>query len=159
MQSVPTGMAIAPDNNIYIAEYTGLPFPPRGADIYRWDGTTLSTVASNFTNLIDLAFDSNGNLYALEYASNVLQGNFTGNLWQIDTNGTRRRINVQGLQFPTSLAITEDDTIYIANNGFARGVGEVIELQPSNIVPEPNLLFSSVILNLGFLGYLIKFKR
>lgn len=159
MQSVPTGMIIAPDNSIYIAEYTGLPFPPGEADIYRWDGTTLSTVASDFTNLIDVAFDSNGNLYALEYANNVLAGDFTSNLWRIDTSGTRTRINVQGLQFSTGLAITEDDTIYIANNGFARGVGEIIELQPSNVIPEPSLLLPSVLLNLGFLGYMFKFKR
>ncbi|TVQ42946.1 MAG: hypothetical protein EA365_13905 [Gloeocapsa sp. DLM2.Bin57] len=129
MQSVPTGMTIAPDNSIYI------------------------------TNLIDVAFDSNSNLYALEYASNVLPGDLTGNLWRIDTNGTKTRINIQGLQFPTGLAITENDTIYIANNGFATGVGEIIELQPSNVIPEPSLLLSSVLLNLGFLGYMFKFKR
>jgi hypothetical protein len=160
MQPVPTGIAIAPDNSIYVTEYTGFPFPPGEADIYRWQGANLSTIESNFTNLIDLAFDSNGNLYALEYATNVLAGDFTGSLWQITPDGTRNKINVQGLQFPTGLAINENNTIYIANQGFSSGVGEIIALEESdNIVPEAPLILPTALLNVAFWSYILRFRR
>ncbi|ELR97224.1 ScyD/ScyE family protein [Gloeocapsa sp. PCC 73106] len=158
MQSVPTGSAIAPDGSIYVVEYTGFPFPPAEADIYRWDGQNLSVVASNFTNLIDLAFAPDGNLYALAYASNVLAGDFSGSLWRIGNNGSRSRIAVDGLQFSTGLAISDSGSIYIANNGYNAGLGEIIELEPREVIPEPSTIVTSVLLSVAF-GVKKRFKK
>jgi len=90
MQAVPTGMAIGPDNQLYIGQLTGFPFPVGGANVYRFNGTNLEEFATGFTNIIDLAFAPDGSLYVLEYASNFLAGDFSGQLWKIAPNGTRQ---------------------------------------------------------------------
>jgi hypothetical protein len=62
-QSVPTSIAVGPDNAYYIGQLTGFPFPPGAANVYRYDPATASlTVAhSGFTNIMDLTFDDEGN--------------------------------------------------------------------------------------------------
>jgi hypothetical protein len=56
MQAVPTGMAIGPDNQLYIGQLTGFPFPVGGANVYRFNGTNLEEFATGFTNIIESCF-------------------------------------------------------------------------------------------------------
>lgn len=128
MQAVPTGMAIGPDNQLYIGQLTGFPFPVGGANVYRFNGTNLEEFATGFTNIIDLAFAPDGSLYVLEYASNFLAGDFSGQLWRIAPNGTRQSILDEGLSFPTGLAIGDDGAIYVANQGFVGGQGQILKI-------------------------------
>jgi hypothetical protein len=128
MQAVPTGIAIGPDNQLYIGQLTGFPFPVGGANVYRFNGTNLEEFATGFTNIIDIAFAPDGSLYVLEYASNFLAGDFGGQLWKIASDGTRESILDEGLSFPTGLAIGDDGAIYVANQGFIGGQGQILKI-------------------------------
>ena len=73
-ESVPTAVALGPDNAYYVGELTGFPFPPGGAGVYRVDPRTGErTVAfTGFTNIIGLTFGHDGSLYALQLTTNGL---------------------------------------------------------------------------------------
>ena len=139
MQSVPNSVAIGLDGAVYVTQLTGFPFPQKGAKIYRLDDGTPEIFLDGFTNLIDLAFAPSGDLYALEYATNsLLSGDPTGALIQIKPNGDRTTILSEGLLNPTALAIAPDNSIYISNQAFLPGEGEVIRVEVST--PEPTSL-------------------
>lgn len=70
MQSVPTAVAFGPDGALYISELTGFPFAEGEAKIWRVvPGEPATEFLTGFTNIIDLQFDSEGNLYVLEIDS------------------------------------------------------------------------------------------
>lgn len=154
MQAVPTGIVIGPDNNLYIAQFTGFPFPPGGASIYRLNSGGVTQFATGFTNLIGLAFGPNGNLFALQYATNYLGGNFQGSVWEITPDGTKTNIFSEGLVSPTGIAVSSDGTIYVANRGAVAGEGELLALTP---VPEPSNQGGIILLGVGLIP-LIKRK-
>lgn len=150
MQSVPTSIAIGPDGAFYVSELTGFPFPQDRARIYRInpDNNQPEVFATGFTNIIDLDFDSLGNLYVLEYAANsILSPDRTGALLKISPTGERQTLLADGLISPTGLAIDPKGNIYISNNGLRAGFGEVIRISK---VPEPSAALG--LLTLGTLG-------
>jgi sugar lactone lactonase YvrE len=137
MESVPDAVAVGPDGAYYVGELTGFPFPVDGARVYRLvPGQTPEVYAEGFTNIIDLTFDAEGNLYVLEIAANgLLQamgpgGDFTGGLVQVnpDDNKTKTIIASDVLTAPTSLAISPAGGIYVANSGIMSGTGEILRL-------------------------------
>jgi hypothetical protein len=134
--SVPTGVAIGPDGNIYVAELTGAPFPPGSARIFRVTPTGQTSVAfTGFTNLVDIAFGADGTLYALELDTNGLaQPGGTGALIRVGANGQRETLFTQGLVAPTGLAIGSDNAFYVTNLSAVPGQGQVVRIAA---VPEP----------------------
>lgn len=152
MQAVPTASALGPDGAFYVSQLTGFPFPQGGANIYRLDSNNNPVIyASNFTNIVDLAFDERDNLYVLEYAANsILSGDPAGALIRISPDGKRQTIlgDGDGLISPTGLAIGKDGYIYLSNNSDTAGQGEIIRVALS--VPE-----SSGTLGLLALGLLV----
>lgn len=153
LQSVPTSIAIGPDNAFYVGELTGFPYPKGGARIYRINSNNQPEVyLDNFTNIIDLAFDSKSNLYVLEYATNSLASTSPiGALIRVDNNGTRTTITNE-LISPTALTLGSDGAIYVANRGFLPEEGQIIKITPhdnSTSVPEPTLTLGM----LAFGGY------
>ena len=158
MQSVPTSVAIGPDGAVYVTELTGFPFPQDGARIYRLNDGTPEVFLDGFTNLIDLAFAPNADLYALEYATNSVRSEDpTGALIQIKPNGNRTTILSEGLINPTALAIAPDNSIYVSNNAFLAGEGEVIRVQVST--PEPTFLLSWLSIIMGGIGLRWRSKK
>lgn len=150
VQSVPTGVTIGPDGAFYISEFTGLPFPVGEARIFRVTANGETTIfADGFTQLTDLEFDKEGNLYALQYGNQPQwQGNSDGSVIQIAPNGTRAIIySGEGLEAPTALTVGPDGAVYVANKGDRAGVGEVVRIDKKQ-VPEPTsalgLLFGSL---------------
>ncbi|PMB47460.1 exosortase [Fischerella thermalis CCMEE 5201] len=132
MQSVPTAIALGPDGAIYVGELTGFPFPQGEARVYRINPITKQPeiYATGFTNIIDIDFDSQGNLYVLEYATNsLLSEDRTGALIRVFRDGTRETILKEGLISPTGLALGSDGYVYISNNGLTVGKGEVIRIR------------------------------
>ncbi|MBW4634849.1 MAG: ScyD/ScyE family protein [Iphinoe sp. HA4291-MV1] len=164
MQPVPTSVAIGPDNAFYVGQLTGVPFPKDGARIYRIDSNNQPEIyADGFTNIIDLAFDSTGNLYVLEYAANsILSGDTTGALIRIAPNGTRTTIASSELISPTALALGSDGAIYISNNGFNAGKGQILRLvsQDNSIsVSESNPTSSLLIFATCAMLSLLRYKQ
>lgn len=137
IQSVPTAVTTGPDGALYVGELTGYPFPENAARIFRLGPDNQPVVyADGFTQIIDLAFDDKGGLYVLEYASQSLLSpslDAPGALIYVDPDGTRTTIASNGLISPTSLALGPDGAIYVSNQGFIPGNGQVVRVA----VPEP----------------------
>ncbi|NJL99560.1 MAG: ScyD/ScyE family protein [Synechococcaceae cyanobacterium SM2_3_2] len=128
MQQVPTGITLGPDGIPYVSELTGLPFPVGEARILTVMGSQVSTALSGFTNLVDIEFDQEGNLWVLEYDSDsILGGQDLGALIRVSPSG-ERTIILADLATPTSVAVGPDGSVYVANNGFLAGVGEIIKV-------------------------------
>jgi hypothetical protein len=152
--AVPTSVVIGPDGAYYVCELTGVPFVDRKANIYRvLPGApprlylTYEACLARFKMIIDLAFDEEGNLYVLQYATGALQQMGTGILVRVtpDTSasggicaqyqsGTRTVVlGGQGqfqLSQPTSVAVGPDGALYVSNHGVSAGGGEVLRVEP-----------------------------
>jgi hypothetical protein len=127
MDPVPTSVSQGPDGWLYAGELTGFPFPEGAARIYRIppQGGAPEIFAQGFTHIIDLAFDSAGNLFVLESGAPGLQP--PGRLIRVAPEGTRSVI-VGGLVFPGGVAIGPDGAAYITNFGIFPGGGQVLRV-------------------------------
>jgi hypothetical protein len=132
MQAVPTSVVIGPDSAHYIGQLTGFPFPVGGANVFRKAAGTPYTIhESGFTNILDIDFDSMGNLYVLEMAAAGLLNAGTdprGQLIKIEPGGARTTIAMDGLILPTGMIVGPDDAIYVSNYGVMAGMGEVVRI-------------------------------
>lgn len=153
IQATPTGVALGSDGAYYVSQFTGFPFPENGASIYRVtpDGET-TVYADGFTQLTDLEFDADGNLYALQYANqSAWKGNLDGSLIQIAPDGTRTTLfSGNGLVSPSALTLGPDGAIYVNNLSDRPGQGQVLRIDTTVSVPEPNSVLG--ILAVGALG-------
>ena len=137
-QTVPTGLTIGSDGALYIAQLSGLPFAPGSADVFRYDFVNpVTTFASGFSNLVDIAAGPDNSLYLLQYR-NDFWASAPGSILRLGLDGSVETL-FSGLTNPTSLAVAPDGTIYVTNNG--NGVnGELLELK-SQPVPAPLPIF------------------
>lgn len=136
-QSVPTTVTTGPDGAYYVGQLTGFPFPPGSANIYRVDPQTGATSVAydGFTNIIDLTFGPDGDLYVLQNSTNGLasqSGPGPGRLVRIDSDtGERTTVISDPLFFPAGLLVAPDGKIYVSNLSVSAGGGQVL------LVPEP----------------------
>jgi hypothetical protein len=132
MDSVPTSVVLGSDGAYYVSELTGFPFPVGGARVYRVvPGEEPEIFATGFTNIIDIAFDSAGNLWVLEIAHNSLAAEAPfGALLKVAPNGTQTVVLDEGLSFPTSVAITATGSLLVTNCGVCPEDGEVLQVVP-----------------------------
>jgi len=133
-QPVPTSVTRGPDGAYYVGQLTGFPFPVGDAKVFRVtrDGE-VSVHAEGFTNIIDVTFDNDGNLFVLEIASAGLlnseppEGDPTGTLWKISEDGDRERISGPELVSPGGVAVSSDgDDAYVTNYSIFPGQGQVV---------------------------------
>jgi hypothetical protein len=156
-EPVPTGIAVGPDGAYYVGELTGFPFVPGAARIYRVPsgGGAPTVFADGFTMLTDIAFGTDGSLYALEYDSNgLLAAGSGGALWKVAADGTRSLVFSDGLVSPTGLAIGAD-AFYVSNFGASSGQGQVVLIAA---IPEPET-YAQMLLGLGAIGVLRRRSR
>jgi len=121
-QAVPTSVVVGPDGNYYVSELTGFPFQAGKASIYKVtpDGQ-ISVYAGGLTNIMQIAFDSLGHLFAVEMVQNGLLS--AGQPADYVANqGAVVRINSDGSQTvianvpaPGGIAIGPDDTLYVSS--------------------------------------------
>jgi hypothetical protein len=128
MDSVPTNVVVGPDGNYYVSELTGFPFPLGEARVYQVtpDGD-VEVYADGFTNVLDLAFDSEGTLGVLEMVKDGLlnvdeeaigMGDLSSaqsRIVTVDPDGTQTSYVVPGLYAATGIAVGSDDEVYVVN--------------------------------------------
>ena len=134
---VPTGITIGPAGNLYVALFSPIPYAIGSGSIVKLarDGA-VTTVVSDLTTPIGVAFDSDETMYVLEFSqgfdseSTELFTPNSGRLLRI--SGDRRHVVLDGLAFPTALLITPSDDVYISHRGgiSSPGTGEVARVQP-----------------------------
>jgi len=138
--SVPTSVVLGPDGAYYVSELTGIPSKNNIANIYRLvEGQAPEVFLSGFTQTIDLAFDSMGNLYVLEhfYTGVGQNPNSSGKLKRVELNGCPTQANLcprttilQNLPTPTAILLGPNDEIYMSVNGIQKAIGEVWKVEP-----------------------------
>ncbi len=137
MNAVPDAVAVGAGDDFYVGQLTGFPFPTGGANVYRVNSAGSDPVlhAEGFTNIIDVAFGANGDMYVLEYSAAGMLGmnpadpSTLGALVRV-TPDNQRTVLVSGLMTPTGLALGDDGSIYVANNGSSAGGGQVLRFGP-----------------------------
>jgi sugar lactone lactonase YvrE len=119
---------------LYLSSLGTFPGTPGAEKILRLSPTgKVSEVATGFTAVLGLDFDSHGRLYVLEMGE---VGGFpspgAGRVVRLDKKGNRVVI-VEGLFLPTGIRIGPDKQLYISNKGFGPPQpGEVlrVDLRP-----------------------------
>ncbi|RCJ21850.1 PEP-CTERM exosortase interaction domain-containing protein [Nostoc minutum NIES-26] len=150
-QSVPTGIAIAPDGSLTVSEYTYFPYPEGEARIFKvGEDLSIQTIADGFTQLTGVAYDPEGNLYALQHINNsewkeiqqggIITGDIGGSLIKIAPDGTRKTIwSGDGLEAASGITYGPDGNLYISNRARLAGTGQIIKIDPNATrVPEPS---------------------
>jgi len=136
--SVPTSIVTGPDGAYYVSELTGLPFTDGAANIYRvTEGQAPEVFLSGFKTIIDIAFDSVGNLYVLEHSSGPTMLTGLGKLKRVelpgcmvDANLCPRTTLLTGLSQPTAIVVGPNDEVYMSVRGTSAGIGEVWKVEP-----------------------------
>lgn len=159
IQAVPSNVTKGPDGAYYVSQFTGYPYPEGGAKIYRVDADGKTTVyADGFTQITDLEFDTAGNLYVLQYANqSAWKGNLESSLIEIAVDGTRTTIlSGNGLESASALTIGPDGTLYVTNRGDRPGQGQVLKIENTTSIPEPNSALSLLAFGAFGVGWLQK---
>lgn len=137
IQSVPTAVTVGPDGGLYVSELTGFPFVVGAAGIYRVPpgGGVPVTVATGFTNIIDLVWDQARNVgYILEHDTDSLfqpvGPGLDGRLIRVNANGSTTTIAQAGLVRPGGVAVGPDGAVYVTLRASSAGVGEVVRIVP-----------------------------
>lgn len=133
MQAVPTAVTKGPDGAYYVGQLTGFPFPVGGANVYRVpaSGGTPQVFAGGFTNIIDIAFGSDGSLYVLEITANgLLSNDLTGALIRVHPDSSRETVASDGLVAPGGVAVGPDGALYVSNFSIFPGAGQVVRIEP-----------------------------
>jgi hypothetical protein len=130
VESVATAIAKGPEGALYVSELTGAPFPTGFARIHRIapDGST-SVHASGLTAVVDLAFATDGALYALQHGSCGPFFACPGSIVRVVGSGPHPTV-YSGLSRPSGFTIGPDGAFYVSNNGASAGIGEVLRIQP-----------------------------
>ncbi|MDZ8088953.1 MAG: ScyD/ScyE family protein [Nostoc sp. DedQUE12b] len=158
-QPVPSSVTKGPDGAYYVSQFTGFPFPEGGAKIYKIGADGKPTVyADGFTQLTDLEFDTEGNLYALQYANqSAWKGDFDGSVIKIAPDGTRTTLlSGNGLESPSALTIGADGAVYVTNRGDRPGLGQVLRIENIKSVPEPSSALGVLAIGAFGVGWLHK---
>ena len=154
--SVPTGVAVAPDGSYRVGELTGFPFTPGAARVYNISSLgTIQSFVDGLTNVTDLAIGTDGLLYVLQLDTNGLgQPGGTGALLRINADGSRDTL-FTNLVTPTGLAIGPDNAFYVTNFSAASGIGQVLRIAA---VPEPST-WAMMLIGFGATGVAMRRRR
>lgn len=144
-QPVPTSIAIGPDGYYYVGELKGFPAPTDESNIWRISPDASGAICGSspdcvkvfdggFTSIIDMTFDSNGNLYVAETdeqswfaVENLDPAALAGGTINSCDLGTVS-CNEVALNIPILTAITfgNDGTLWATRNALIPGLAEVI---------------------------------
>jgi hypothetical protein len=122
---VLTGIARGPDDTAYVTSFSQLPHFEGDGSVLRLhpDGSS-AVAAADLTAPIDLAFDSQGRMYVLEFIDGTQSSDpyrdKVGRLLRLEPDArqwTDPKVLVESIPFPTALLIDDTDRVYISVHG------------------------------------------
>jgi hypothetical protein len=124
---VPTAMTY--HGNLYVGNLSTFPIVPGSAQIMKITPSgNLTTVATGLTTVLGVAFDVDGNLYALEMNNAPGFPNLgNGRIVKISGDGSLQTI-VSQLSLPTAITFGPDGKLYVSNVGFGPPFGEILQV-------------------------------
>ena len=134
---VPTGIAIGPEGDLYVALFTHLPYEMGAGSIVRVEPSGAVAAVTGLTTPIDVGFDAEGTMYVLEFSGGYdprgPEGLFkldSGRLLRIDES--KREVLLDGLAFPTRMFFAPTGELHLVHAGAlsAPGAGGVMKVTP-----------------------------
>src|SRR3954452_132783 len=124
---VPTAMTY--HGNLYVGNLGLFPITPGSSQILKITPSgNISVVARGLTTVLGLAFDADGNLYALEMSSAPGFPNpGAGRVVRVNDDGSLQPV-VTSLELPTAMTFGPDGKLYISNWGFGPPLGEILQV-------------------------------
>ncbi len=120
-----TGLAFGPDGRLYFAMFSTLPIAPSGGAIWAADpAAQIALAVPGLTMPIDVAFDTVGTLYVLEFGDGrqPYTGG-SGRLVRVTEDGTRIVV-LDRLNYPTAMTFSAAGDLYISVGGAFSGPGQ-----------------------------------
>ncbi len=146
-QPVPTSVAIGPDGYYYVGELKGFPAPTDASNIWRISPDASGAICGSspdcvkvfdggFTSIIDLTFDSEGNLHVAEldeqswFAVEVLDPEdlMGGTINSCDLGIISCTEVVTGIPILTAITFGNDGTLWATQNALIPDLAEVIAI-------------------------------
>jgi len=114
IDSVPSCVVLGPDGRLYVSFVSGAPFPAGIVPVnaYALDGTE-ETFATGLTMVGDLAFSSDGTLYACIISADLINQK-PGMVVRVSPDGNHT-IVIDNLIVPNGIAFDADDNLYLLN--------------------------------------------
>ena len=128
-EPVPTAIERGPDGAVYVSQLTGFPFPVGGSSIWRISRSGVPKMwATGLTNVTDLTFDDDGNLYAVQIANQGLLSEVSvadGSLIRVRKGHDRHKVIATGLFAPYGVAVHKDYA-YVTTGAVLLDGGQVL---------------------------------
>lgn len=128
-----TAVTCGPDGALYVSQLTGfrIHWTARGSGACRPAAASPRSRLGGLTNVVDLTFDAEGNLYVLELAADsLLSDDLTGALLRFAPGATEPELLARdGLVAPGSVAVAPDGAVYVSNLSNFPGQGQVLRLE------------------------------
>jgi hypothetical protein len=126
--NVPTAMTY--HGNLYVGNLGTFPISVGSSQIIKITPSgNVKVIARGLTAVLGVAFDVDGNIYALEMST--IDGAFpvpgSGRVVRILDDGTLQPV-VTGLMLPTAMTFGPDGKLYISNWGFGPPFGEILQV-------------------------------
>lgn len=118
-EAVPTGLAVSPTGTLYNTQLPGFPFAAGTASIFASNGMpgSATTIASGFTNVMDLSLGADGWLYLVQYAEDFSNPVGTGSLRRFNPTTMEQQLLGANIDRPTGVLALPDRTVYVATGG------------------------------------------
>jgi hypothetical protein len=129
------------DGNFYVGNLSEFPASKTSKILKITPAGQISVYAQGLTTVLGVAFDAQGQLYALETSAPVTQQGSpvipgTGRVVRVKSDGSLEPV-ATGLTFPTAMTFGPDGKLYVSNNGFGfpPGKGEIVRVDTSVSIP------------------------
>jgi hypothetical protein len=130
-QAVPTSVALGHHGDIYVGQLTGFPFVPGAAGIWVIKpGQDPQPFVTGLTLVTDIAFDDEGNLYAVQISNDTLLGPpAPGSVVKITPDGEKTTVDTGDtvLNSPYGIAI-RGHAAYVTTGATEPGTGAVVRI-------------------------------